>query len=47
MFDSQDAPEQLREKRDALAGQGVRELVYWPMGPDPEGELAAMAGALA
>ncbi len=40
------APEQLREKRDALAAQGVSELVYWPMGPDVEGELEAMAEAV-
>ena len=39
-------PESLRERAAQLEGQGVRELVYWPMGPDLEGELEAMAGAL-
>ncbi len=39
-------PQQLREKRDQLAEQGVSELVYWPMGPDPDGELEAMAQAV-
>ncbi len=39
-------PEQLREKRDQLADQGVSELVYWPMGPNPEAELEAMVAAV-
>ena len=39
-------PQALRQRAAELADQGVRELVYWPMGPDLEGELEAMAGAL-
>ena len=40
-------PAQLRERAAGLAGQGVRELVYWPLGPDLAGELARMREALA
>jgi 5,10-methylenetetrahydromethanopterin reductase len=39
-------PAALRERAAGLPAQGVRELVYWPMGPDLEGELEAMAAAL-
>ncbi len=39
--------EQLREKAREMEGQGVAELVYWPMGPDVDGELERMAQALA
>jgi 5,10-methylenetetrahydromethanopterin reductase len=38
-------PGQLRERAAQLAAQGVAEIVYWPIGPDLEGELERMAAA--
>ncbi len=39
-------PAELRQKAKDLEAKGVSELVYWPLGPDPSGELARMAEAL-
>jgi 5,10-methylenetetrahydromethanopterin reductase len=39
-------PAELRQKAKDLEAKGVGELVYWPLGPDPGGELARMAEAL-
>jgi 5,10-methylenetetrahydromethanopterin reductase len=39
-------PEELRQRAAGLAGQGISELVYAPMGPDVPRELRAMAAAL-
>jgi 5,10-methylenetetrahydromethanopterin reductase len=39
-------PDELRRRAAGLAAQGIREIVYAPMGPDLPRELRAMAAAL-
>ncbi len=39
-------PEELRAKASALEEQGVREIIYFPLGPDIPRELRRMAETL-